>query len=106
MADNPYAAPRTRVDDVQASLAEGDFIAEGRGVPAGHGWRWIADAWTFMGDQRWTFIGVVLACDQRRDHARLRGGEARRAARSRIPVRRLPAPFRQARGHRCHFVGP
>ena len=60
MADNPYAAPRTRVDDVQASLAEGDFIAEGRGVPAGHGWRWIADAWTFMGDQRWTFIGVIL----------------------------------------------
>jgi len=60
MADNPYAAPRTRVDDVQASLAEGDFIPEGRGVPAGHGWRWIADAWTFMGDQRWTFIGVIL----------------------------------------------
>ena len=60
MAENPYAAPRTRVDDVQASLAEGDFIAEGRGVPAGHGWRWIADAWTFMGDQRWTFIGVIL----------------------------------------------
>jgi hypothetical protein len=60
MAENPYAAPRTRVEDVAPSLAEGDFIPEGRGVPAGHGWRWITDAWSFMGDQRWTFIGVIL----------------------------------------------
>jgi hypothetical protein len=60
MAENPYAAPRTRVEDVSPSLAEGDFIPEGRGVPAGNGWRWIADAWTFMGDQRWTFIGVII----------------------------------------------
>ena len=60
MAENPYAAPRTRVEDVPASLAEGDFIAEGRSVPAGHGWRWIADAWNFMGGQRGTFIGVIL----------------------------------------------
>jgi uncharacterized membrane protein len=60
MAENPYAAPRTRVEDVSASLAEGDFIPEGRGVSAGRGWGWIADAWSFMGDQRWTFIGVIL----------------------------------------------
>jgi uncharacterized membrane protein len=60
MAENPYAAPRTRVEDVPPSLGEGDFIQDGRGVPAGHGWRWIADAWKFMGDQRWTFIGVIL----------------------------------------------
>ena len=60
MAENPYAAPRTRVEDVSPSLAEGDFIPEGRGVPAGNGWRWIADAWTFMGDQRWTFVGVII----------------------------------------------
>src|SRR5215203_784197 len=60
MAENPYAAPRTHVEDVPAQLPEGDFLPEGRGVPAGNGWRWIADAWTFMGPQRWTFVGVIL----------------------------------------------
>jgi len=60
MAENPYAAPRTRVEDVPTSLPDGDFIPEGRGVPAGRGWGWIADAWGFMGGQRWTFIGVFL----------------------------------------------
>ena len=29
-------------------------------MPAGNGWRWIADAWAFTGEQRWTFIGVFL----------------------------------------------
>jgi uncharacterized membrane protein len=60
MADNPYAAPRSRVEDVPTSLPDGELIPEGRGVPAGHGWRWIADAWGFMGEQRWTFVGVFL----------------------------------------------
>lgn len=60
MAENPYAAPRTRVEDVPMSLPDGELIPEGRGVPAGHGWRWIADAWSFMGGQRWTFVGVFL----------------------------------------------
>jgi hypothetical protein len=60
MAENPYAAPRSRVEDTPTTLPDGPFIPEGRGVPAGHGWRWIADAWTFMGDQRWTFVGVFL----------------------------------------------
>jgi hypothetical protein len=60
MADNPYAAPRTHVEDARTSLPDGDFIPEGRGVPAGNGWRWIADAWAFTGDQRWTFIGLFV----------------------------------------------
>lgn len=60
MAENPYAAPRTHVEDVTTPPAEGDFIPEGRGVPAGNGWRWIADAWNLMDGQRWTFIGVVI----------------------------------------------
>jgi hypothetical protein len=60
MAENPYAAPRSRVEDVPDSLPDGSFLPEGRGVPAGHGWRWIADAWTFMAPQRGTFIGIVL----------------------------------------------
>jgi hypothetical protein len=60
MAENPYAAPRTRVEDVQEQLPDGDFLPEGRGVSAGNGWRWIADAWAFTSEQRWTFIGVFL----------------------------------------------
>ena len=60
MSENPYAAPRTRVEDVPEPLPEGDFLPEGRGVSAGNGWRWIADTWAFTGEQRWTFIGVFL----------------------------------------------
>lgn len=60
MPENPYAAPRSHVEDTPTTLPDGPFIPEGRGVPAGNGWRWIADAWAFMGDQRWTFVGVFL----------------------------------------------
>jgi uncharacterized membrane protein len=60
MAQNPYAAPRARVEDVPTSLPDGEFIPTGRAVPAGNGWRWIADAWAFTGLQRGTFIGVFL----------------------------------------------
>jgi len=60
MAENPYAAPKAHVEDVAERLPDGDFLPEGRGVPAGQGWRWIADAWAFTGEQRWTFVGVFL----------------------------------------------
>ncbi len=60
MTDNPYAPPKSHVADTDATMPEGDFIAEGRSVAAGNGWRWIADAWNFMGAQRWTFLGVCL----------------------------------------------
>ena len=60
MAENPYAAPRVKVADLRPTLPEGDFIPGGRGVQAGNGWQWIADAWAFTGDQRWTFVGVFL----------------------------------------------
>ena len=60
MAENPYAAPKTHVADAPTQLPDGEFIAEGRGVPGGNGWAWIADAWAFMGEQRWTFIGLFL----------------------------------------------
>ena len=70
MADNPYAAPKAHVADVAERLPDGDFLPEGRGVPAGRGWSWIADAWAFTGEQRWTFVGVflllVLAADRLR----------------------------------------
>ena len=60
MAENPYAAPRTHVEDAPTTLPDGNFLPEGRGVPAGNGWRWIADAWAFTAEQRWTFIGLFL----------------------------------------------
>lgn len=60
MAENPYAAPKSHVEDAPTTLPDGEFIAEGRGVPAGNGWRWIADGWAFTGLQRLTFIGVFL----------------------------------------------
>lgn len=60
MAENPYAPPRSRVEDAAAPPDDSGFIAEGRGVPAGNGWRWISDAWDFMAGQRWTFVGVML----------------------------------------------
>jgi hypothetical protein len=60
MAENPYAAPRTHVEDARTPLPDGEFIPEGRGVPSGNGWRWIADAWAFTSDQRGTFIGVFI----------------------------------------------
>ena len=60
MAENPYAAPKTYVEDAPASWPDGAFVAGGRGVPPGNGWRWIADAWAFTGLQRGTFIGVFL----------------------------------------------
>jgi uncharacterized membrane protein len=60
MAQNPYAPPRSHVEDVRTELPDGDFIPEGRGVPAGRGWRWIADAWAFTGEQRWMFVGVFV----------------------------------------------
>lgn len=60
MVDNPYAAPRTHVEDVTEPSPDGDFIFEGRSVAAGNGWKWIADAWAFMSGQRLTFLGVFL----------------------------------------------
>ncbi len=60
MADNPYAAPQGHAEHGRESLPDGNFIPEGRGVPAGNGWTWIADAWAFTGEQRWTFVGIFL----------------------------------------------
>lgn len=59
MANNPYA-PLGHDAVRNPALPDGSFIPGGRGVPPGRGWGWIADAWRFMGAQRWTFIGVVL----------------------------------------------
>lgn len=54
MADDPYAASGVHADGASS------FVFGGRGVPAGRGWQWIADAWAFTGPQRGMFIGVFL----------------------------------------------
>lgn len=60
MTENPYAAPKSRVEDVARAVPEGGFIPEGRAVAAGNGWRWFADAWAFTAEQRGTFVGVFV----------------------------------------------
>jgi uncharacterized membrane protein len=45
---------------VDPTLPDGDFIPDGRGVPTGNGWKWLADGWAFTGRQRLTFIGIAL----------------------------------------------
>jgi len=61
MATDPYAAPKARVDDMQAA-AEGGFVADGRGVPAGNGWEWIVSGWDLFKRQpgMWILIVVVF----------------------------------------------
>jgi hypothetical protein len=60
MPENPYAAPKSHVEDSRPALPDGDFLPEGRSVAAGNGWQWIVDAWGFTAQQRWTFIGVFI----------------------------------------------
>lgn len=60
MVENPYAPPQARVADAADMETDGDFIPQGQRVPAGNGWRWLADSWAFMGVQRGTFIGMFV----------------------------------------------
>jgi hypothetical protein len=60
MHENPYAAPKSHVEDAPEPFDNGGFIPDGRHVAAGNGWRWILDAWAFTAEQRGAFIGVFL----------------------------------------------
>jgi uncharacterized membrane protein len=42
---NPYAPPAAPVSDPAQEADESAFIPNGRGVAAGRGWSWIAEAW-------------------------------------------------------------
>jgi len=59
MSTNPYAAPKADVADVSPA-PQGNFVAEGRTVPAGHGWTWIASAWDLFQRAPALWIGMVL----------------------------------------------
>src|SRR6185503_20891835 len=59
MSSNPYAAPKAAVADA-ANTMQGSFVAGGRGVPAGHGWTWIVDAWNLFKRQPGIWIATVV----------------------------------------------
>jgi len=59
MSTNPYASPRAQVAD-ETLAPRGEFLPDGRGVPTGNGWTWIADAWTIFRAAAGTWIGIVL----------------------------------------------
>ena len=56
---NPYAAPRAAVADA-VSPQQGDFVPGGRGVAAGNGWTWIAQAWELFKRQPGMWIALVV----------------------------------------------
>ena len=59
MADNPYAAPRAHVADAGSDV-QGEFIADGRAVPAGNGWTWITEAFSLFRQQPVAWILIVI----------------------------------------------
>ncbi len=60
MATDPYTAPRSRIADVPVAGAEGNFSADARAVPAGHGWKWITDGWELFRRQPGTWILLLV----------------------------------------------
>ncbi|HXZ91294.1 MAG TPA: BPSS1780 family membrane protein [Burkholderiales bacterium] len=59
MAENPYAAPRAHVADAGSDV-QGEFVAEGRAVPAGNGWTWITEAFSLFRQQPVVWILIVI----------------------------------------------
>jgi uncharacterized membrane protein len=55
MTTNPYSAPAAPVAD-PVSVAQGNFVAGGRSVGAGRGWRWITEGWALFKAQPWMWI--------------------------------------------------
>ena len=60
MATDPYAAPKAHVADAPAAPLAGNFIAEGRAMPAGNGWSWITAAWGIFRQQPGIWILVLI----------------------------------------------
>jgi uncharacterized membrane protein len=58
---NPYRPPTAHVEDVSPHAADGrSFLAAGRGVDAGQGWAWIAQAWALFKRQGGTWVLVLV----------------------------------------------
>ena len=59
MSTNPYAPPAAPVAD-QTVIQRGPYVPGGRGVPAGHGWNWIAEGWTLFRSAPWMWIAIMV----------------------------------------------
>jgi uncharacterized membrane protein len=59
--DNPFAPPKAPVLEPEA--AQGDFVAEGRKLPAGRGVAWFSEAWDLFkaSPGTWILIFIVFA---------------------------------------------
>lgn len=57
--NNPFRVPEARVADPGYALA-GNFVLEGRKVPAGNGWLWIVQAWELFKQSPGMWIGLCL----------------------------------------------
>lgn len=60
MANDPYAAPKSRVEDVQ-QVTETKFVPGGHAVAFGNGWQWIAQGWTLFMRQPGMWILLCIA---------------------------------------------
>jgi uncharacterized membrane protein len=59
MTDNPYAAPRARVEDRVGELA-GTFTPRARSVSAGRGWGWVSEGFALFRRQPLTWVLITL----------------------------------------------
>lgn len=60
MANDPYAAPKARVEDVQ-QVRDTKFLPGGQAVAFGNGWQWIAQGWALFMRQPGTWILMCIA---------------------------------------------
>jgi uncharacterized membrane protein len=58
--NNPFKAPTAQVADIADGTVVGDFIPEGRGVPAGNGIGWLASGWELFKQAPGTWIGLIV----------------------------------------------
>jgi uncharacterized membrane protein len=56
---NPYAAPRAPVADAAMPLP-GNFVPDGRRLPAARGWAWIAAGWELFKRRPLQWVGAVV----------------------------------------------
>ncbi len=56
--DNPYAAPGAVLEE--AGVDRKRERREPVKVPAGHGWRWVTEAFTMLKEQPWSWLAAIL----------------------------------------------
>jgi uncharacterized membrane protein len=57
---DPYATPRAHVADLPSPGTDGEFIAAGQSLPAGHGWQWLIDGFGFFKRQPGMWIVLIV----------------------------------------------